>query len=109
MAQLVYHPNEVNSSGRSRRCRVCFRVGGDSELTRLSMSKSAGLAVSDEDVVETILRMLRSSDNSEAASLLRTSRWRFEQTGYDNWNGGTWTYTLYLEIAQRFMRRLAIV
>jgi hypothetical protein len=63
------------------------------------MSKSAGLAVSDEDVVETILRMLRSSDNSEAASLLRTSRWRFEQTGYDNWNGGTWTYTLYLEIA----------
>jgi hypothetical protein len=43
--------------------------------------------------------MLRSSDNSEAASLLRTSRWRFEQTGYDNWNGGTWTYTLYLEIA----------
>jgi AbiJ N-terminal domain 3/Abortive infection C-terminus len=62
------------------------------------MSKSAGLTVSDEEVFETILRMLRSSGNSEAASLLGESRWRFEQTGYDNWNGGTWIYKLYVEV-----------
>src|SRR5216683_6088398 len=63
------------------------------------MLSSAGVTVSDEEIVETILRMLRSSGSVEAASLLRTGRWRFEQTGYDNWNGGTWTYTLYVEIA----------
>ena len=62
------------------------------------MSNLAGLAVSDEEIVETVLRMLRCSGSTEAASLLRSSRWRFEQTGYDNWNGGTWIYTLYIEI-----------
>jgi hypothetical protein len=53
----------------------------------------------DEEIIETILRMLRSSGNTEAASLLRNARWRFEQTGYDNWNGGTLTFTLFIEIA----------
>ena len=60
---------------------------------------NAKLAATDEEIIETILRMLKSSGKSEAASLLRNSRSRFEQTGYDNWNGGTRTYTLYIEIA----------
>ena len=60
---------------------------------------NAKLAATDEEIIETVLRMLKSSGMTEAASLLRTARWRFEETGYDNWNGGTWTFTLYIEIA----------
>ena len=33
-----------------------------------------------------------------AAELLKSSDARFEQTGYDNWNGGTKIYTLYLRV-----------
>lgn len=40
-----------------------------------------------------------------AAAILRASDARFENTGYDNWNGGTDLYTLYLSIgADEFSR-----
>lgn len=55
--------------------------------------------VDDEAVIETMARMLVAAGESEAASFLRSSRCRFEETGYDNWDGGTYTYTLYVEVA----------
>ncbi len=55
--------------------------------------------VSDEEIVETVFRMLRSSGSTEAASVLRSGRWHFEETAFDNWNGGTRTFTLYIEVA----------
>jgi hypothetical protein len=62
------------------------------------MSQS-GLSVPDEEILETVMRMLNSAGDAEAASLVRTGRCRFEQTGYDNWDGGTHIYTLFIEIA----------
>jgi hypothetical protein len=58
----------------------------------------SGLSVSDEEVLETVVRMLNAAAEVEAATLVRAARCRFEQTGYDNWNGGTHIYTLFIEI-----------
>lgn len=63
------------------------------------MSRKGGFPVDDEDIIETVLRMLRAEGATEAAAILRASRCRFEQTGYDNWDGGTNVYTLFVEIA----------
>jgi hypothetical protein len=61
--------------------------------------RNGGFPVDDEAVLDTVIRMLSASGESEAAGLLRSSRSRFEETGYDNWDGGTYTYTLYVEVA----------
>jgi hypothetical protein len=64
------------------------------------MEKSnSHLPVTDEEIVETLHRMLSAGEQYEAASLLRKSRTRFEETGYDNWNGGTYSITLYVQVA----------
>jgi len=64
------------------------------------MEKSnSHLPVTDEEIVETLHRMLTAGEQYEAASLLRKSRTRFEETGYDNWNGGTYSITLYVQVA----------
>ena len=62
-------------------------------------TSSCHLSVSDEDLIETIGRMLNTKANYEAATLLRRCRARFEETGYDNWNGGTYTFTLYVQVS----------
>jgi hypothetical protein len=46
----------------------------------------------------TVARMLTAESMTEAANLLRRAEARVEETGYDNWNGGTTTYTVYLSI-----------
>jgi uncharacterized protein (DUF4415 family) len=58
-----------------------------------------GFTVDDEAIIETVARMHAAAGETEAAALLRSSRCRFEETGYDNWDGGTYTYTLYIEVA----------
>ena len=63
------------------------------------MSRQGGFPVDDEDVIETVLRMLRAQGETQAATLLRTSRCHFEQTDYDNLDGGTRIYTLFVEVA----------
>ena len=63
------------------------------------ITSSFHLSVSDEDLIETIVRMLNTKANYEAATLLRRCRARFEETGYDNWNGGTYTFTLYVQVS----------
>ncbi len=63
------------------------------------MARNGGFPVDDEDVVETVARLLRTCGETEAAALLRSSRHRFEKTGYDNWDGGTDIYTLFVEVA----------
>lgn len=42
--------------------------------------------------------MLLAESMTEAAELLKTSTPRFDETGYDNWNGGTAIWTIYLLI-----------
>jgi hypothetical protein len=53
----------------------------------------------DEEVIETLYRMLIAGGRHEAASLLRKCRARFEETGNDSWNGGTRSITLYVQVA----------
>lgn len=49
--------------------------------------------------METLERMLRAAGEVEACGLIRSSRWRFERTGFDNLDGGTDIYTLTIEVA----------
>ena len=62
-------------------------------------TSSCRLSVSDEDLIETMVRMLNTQTNYEAAALLRRCRARFEETGYDNWDGGTYSFTLYVHVS----------
>lgn len=63
------------------------------------MAREGGFPVDDEDVLETVARIHRAHGEIEATTLLRSSRWRFERTGYDNWDGGTNIYTLTIQVA----------
>lgn len=51
-----------------------------------------------EHYLATTAEMLSAEDMDAAADLLRTANSRVEQTGFDNWNGGTSIWTVYLEI-----------
>ena len=44
----------------------------------------------------TAAKLLDAKDLREAATILRSSQARFEQTDFDNWNGGTNVYVLYI-------------
>lgn len=63
------------------------------------MAREGGFPVDDEEVIETVARMHRTAGEVEAAALLRCSRCRFEKIGYDNWDGGTDLYTLFVQVA----------
>jgi hypothetical protein len=57
------------------------------------------LPVSDEEIVHTLRRMLNAGGKYEAASLLQKCNARFVEGDYDNWNGGTYSITLYIQVA----------
>ncbi len=46
----------------------------------------------------TASEMLMAEGMTEAADLLRTAAPKVEETGYDNWNGGTTMWTIYLAV-----------
>ena len=46
----------------------------------------------------TAAEMLMAEGMTEAADLLRTTASKVEETGYDNWNGGTTIWTVYLAV-----------
>ncbi|MCB1884549.1 MAG: abortive infection family protein [Geminicoccaceae bacterium] len=49
-----------------------------------------------DDYLATVAEMLDAEGMSAAVDLLRKSSLKIEETGYDNWNGGTTIYTAYL-------------
>ncbi|MFD0726298.1 abortive infection family protein [Lysobacter brunescens] len=51
-----------------------------------------------ENVLGTVHALLVSEDMAEAAAIVRTFPARAEQTGYDNWNGGTELWTIYFDV-----------
>jgi len=59
-----------------------------------------------ESILATTVEMLVADGNMEAAALLRSADPQIEQTGYDNWNGGTTIWTLYLRIQARDFAQL---
>ncbi len=59
-----------------------------------------------DKVMATAYTLLREGGASEAADVVRTSKPRAEETGYDNWNGGTALWTIVLEIEPVAFARL---
>jgi AbiJ N-terminal domain 3 len=59
-----------------------------------------------EQYLATVAAMLTTEGMDEAASLLKNGKFRVEETGYDNWNGGTTIYTVYLTVAPAVYARL---
>lgn len=51
-----------------------------------------------ESYLSTAAELLLAEGMSEAADVLRRSTPRVEETGYDNWNGGTAIWTIYLRM-----------
>ena len=52
-----------------------------------------------ESILATATKMLMTEGNMGAAEILQTSTPRLEETGYDNWNGGTTIWTIFLLLA----------
>ena len=51
-----------------------------------------------EGVVATLVDIYAHQGNSEIVEILESASARFELTGFDNWNDGTSTYALMVEI-----------
>jgi hypothetical protein len=51
-----------------------------------------------EEVVGTLVDIYRHQGQSEIVELLESASARIEQTDYDNWNGGSYTYALMLDV-----------
>lgn len=61
-----------------------------------------------EDILATLSKLLDAEGLQQAASIVRRSEARFELTGYDNWDGGTHLYTLYLQIEPEDFAKLGV-
>lgn len=59
-----------------------------------------------DSFLATTTEMLSADGAFDAADILRSADAHAEQTGYDNWNGGTNIWTLYLRIPAREFARL---
>lgn len=59
---------------------------------------NAGFPKPVEDVVATLTDIYRLQAESGIVELLECASARIEETNYDNWNGGTYTYTLMLDV-----------
>lgn len=57
-------------------------------------------------ILATVTSILDAEGLSQAATILKMADARFEKTGYDNWNGGTDLYTLFLLIDASSFARL---
>ena len=59
-----------------------------------------------ETYLATATELLTAEGMTDAAAVLRESKPRIEETGYDNWNGGTTIWTIYLRIEPTAYARL---
>lgn len=59
-----------------------------------------------ESVLATATEMLTAEGLGDAADILRTTEARLEETGYDNWDGGTTLWTIFLAIPPADYARL---
>ncbi len=50
------------------------------------------------EVLATLADFFRHQGHGEILELIESAHARFDQTGYDNWNGGTYTWALRLEV-----------
>ena len=59
-----------------------------------------------EDIVATLVDFYRHQGESDIVELLESASARIEETDFDNWNGGTYTYELMLEIPVSIFARV---
>jgi TIR domain len=59
-----------------------------------------------ETVVATVAELFRHQGNANVVEILETADGRIEETEYDNWNGGTYYYSLLLEIPLKLYARI---
>jgi hypothetical protein len=59
-----------------------------------------------EKYLATVAAMLVAEGMTDAAKLIKSAQSRISQTGYDNWNGGTAIWTIFLMIAPEHYARL---
>jgi hypothetical protein len=62
--------------------------------------------VSPETVIESLIQVFKHQNKLETVNLLENSEARIIETDYDNWDGGTYYYTLYLNIPLRLFAYL---
>jgi hypothetical protein len=90
-----------------RRRSGCGEGGGVAAIsTDMEIVHLSSVEEDYEKYLATVAAMLSAEDMAEAADLIRTSQLRVSQTGYDNWNGGTAIWTIYLTISPERYARL---
>lgn len=57
--------------------------------------------LSTETVVATLLELFRAQGNRVACEVLENSKSKIEETGYDDWDNGTYLFTLVLELPMK--------
>src|SRR3990172_3507425 len=62
------------------------------------MMREATFPESASTVVRTLVGIFRHQGKTEIIELLENAHAHFDQTEYDNWNGGTYTWALRLEV-----------
>jgi hypothetical protein len=67
---------------------------------------AGGLGDDISRVVATLAELYEVQGDARVARMLRQSEFELDQTDYDNWNGGTYTYSLSLKIAPRVFAEL---
>lgn len=67
----------------------------------MSEAAPAKFHLSTETVVATLVELFRAQGNRVACDVLENSKARIEETGYDNWDGGTYLFTLVLELPMK--------
>lgn len=70
----------------------------ESSYSTLRLVSMSYLSERYEDYLATTSELLVAEGMMEAAEVLRTSTPKVEETGYDNWNGGTRIWTIYLQL-----------
>src|SRR5690606_31419420 len=76
---------------------------GRSEIVPMNSSLEADY----DKYLATVAEMLDAEGIRDAATILRTGSSRIVETGYDNWNGGTTIYTIYLTLPPTHYARVS--
>ena len=61
---------------------------------------------SPETIIESLIQIFKHQNKLETVDLLENSEAKIEQTDYDNWNGGTYIFALFLNIPLKLFAHL---
>lgn len=67
---------------------------------------SEGFSQSTESIIESLIQVFKHQNKLETVNILENAEAKVEETGYDNWDGGTFYYTLSLGIPLKLFAHL---